>query len=81
MVGMPVSNNGGTGNRYAGPITALNGIITSTAVGTANNTYIAEIDGIFVAQTSGNIFPRFRSETNGRQVIINAGSVVTFKEY
>lgn len=70
----------GTGGLFSGPLTALNGVVTTTAVAAANTPYIARITGIFVATTSGLIYPQFRSEVNGSQVSVLANSITTFKE-
>lgn len=70
----------GTAGLYSGPLTALNGVVTTTAVAAANTPYIARITGIFVAATSGLIYPQFRSEVNGSQVSVLANSITTFKE-
>lgn len=70
----------GTAGLYSGPLTALNGVVTTTAVAAANTPYIARITGIFVATTSGLIYPQFRSEVNGSQVSVLANSITTFKE-
>lgn len=70
----------GTAGLFSGPLTALNGVITTTGVIAANTPYIARTTGIFVATTSGLIYPQFRSEVNGSQVSVLASSVTTFKE-
>lgn len=76
-----ISNNGGTSNKFVGPLSALNGVILSTAVGASGTQYIAEIEGIFTATSSGLIYPQFRSETNGTQVRVNVDSLTTYREY
>lgn len=78
---MCISNTGGTANKFTGPINALNGVITSTAVGSVGTQYMCEVEGIFTATSSGLIYPQFRSETNGQQVRINVDSIATYKEY
>lgn len=70
----------GTAGLFSGPLTALNGVLTTTGVVAANTPYIARTTGIFVATTSGLIYPQFRSEVNGSQVSVLASSVTTFKE-
>lgn len=70
----------GTAGLFSGPLTALNGVVTSTSVIAANTPYIARITGIFIATTSGNIYPQFRSEVNGSQASILAYSITTYKE-
>lgn len=79
--GMPISNTAGTGNKFHGVLTALNGIVTSTGVGAANTQYMAEIEGVFTALTSGFIYPQFRSEVNGSAVTAYADSNLEYKEY
>jgi len=81
MVEMPISNNVGTTNKFCGPLLALNGVVTSTGVGTANQLYVGEIEGIFVASTSGIIYPQFRSEVSASQATVDVNSIVVFKEF
>jgi len=81
MVEIPTSNNATTTNKICGPISALNGVVTSNAVGTAGLVYLAEIEGVFRATTSGLIYPQFRSEVNGVQVRVNIDSNMVYKEY
>jgi hypothetical protein len=70
----------GTAGLYSGPLTALNGVVTTTSVAAANTPYLARITGIFIAATSGTIYPQFRSEVNGSQASILANSITTYKE-
>jgi len=77
----PISNAGGTANNSGGPINALNGVITTTAVGATGTQYRAQIEGVFTATTSGLIYPQFRSENNGTQVRVNIDSCMVYKEY
>jgi len=77
----PISNTAGTANKFCGPLSALNGVVTSSATGATGTQYIAEIEGIFTATTSGEIYPQFRSETNGTQVRINVDSFGVYKEF
>ena len=81
MVEIPTSNNATTTNKICGPLNALNGVVTSNAVGTAGIVYMAEIEGIFTATSNGIIFPQFRSEVNGSQVRIDIDSNMIYKEY
>ncbi len=77
----PVSNTAGTGNNFGGPLNALNGVVTTSAVGATGTQYRAQIEGVFTATTSGLIYPQFRSETNGTQVRVNIDSNMVYKEY
>jgi hypothetical protein len=81
MAEAPISNTAGTGNKYCGPISAINGVVTTSGVGAVGTQYSAEIEGIFIATTSGVIYPQFRSETNGTQVRVNIASNMVYKEY
>jgi len=77
----PVSNTAGTANKFSGPINALNGVVTTSAVGATGTQYRAQLEGVFTATTSGLIYPQFRSETNGTQVRVNIDSNMVYKEY
>ena len=77
----PVTNTPGTGNKFSGPISALNSVVTTTGVGAANTQYRAQIEGVFTALTSGFIYPQFRSETNGTAITVYADSNLEYKEY
>jgi hypothetical protein len=81
VVEMPISNTAGTANKFSGPLSALNGVVTGSGVGTVGTQYLAEIEGVFTATTSGLIYPQFRSEVNGSQVRINIDSNIVYKEY
>lgn len=70
----------GTAGLFSGPLTAINGVVTTSGVPAANTPYLARITGIFIATTSGLIYPQFRSEVNGSQVSVLAKSITTFKE-
>lgn len=71
----------GTSGLYTGPLTSLStSIVTSTSVPVANTKYLARITGIFVATTTGTIFPQFRSEVNGSLVTIHPSSTMVYKE-
>lgn len=70
----------GTGGLFSGPLTALNGVITSSGVPVANTPYMARITGIFIATTSGLIYPQFRSEINGSNASVLVDSICTYKE-
>jgi len=78
---MPISNTGGTANKFSGPINAMGTVITSTAVGAANTWFIARVEGLYLCSGSGVFYPYFRSEVNGSQVAIEAGSIAEWKEY
>jgi hypothetical protein len=78
---IPISNTAGTANKFSGPISALNGVVTGSGVGTAGTQYLAEIEGVFTATTSGLIYPQFRSEVNGSQVRVNIDSNMVYKGY
>lgn len=80
-VEIPTSNNATTSNKICGPISALNGVVTSSSVGTAGIVYLAEIEAIFTATSTGVIYPQFRSEVNGSQVRVNIDSNMIYKEY
>ena len=77
----PISNTAGTANKFSGPISALNGVVTTSAVGSVGVQYRAQVEGVFTATSSGVIYPRFRSETNGVQVRINIDSNMVYKEF
>ena len=77
----PVSNTGGTGNKFVGPINAINGVITTSGVGAVATQYLATIEGVFTATSTGLIYPQFRSENNGTQVRVNIDSNMVYKEY
>lgn len=77
----PVSNTAGTGNKFSGPINAINGVVTTTGVGAVGTQYRAQIEGVFTATSNGFIYPQFRSETNGTQVRVNIDSNMVYKEY
>lgn len=81
MAEAPISNTAGTGNKFCGPISAINGVVTTSGVGAVGTQYSAEIEGIFIATTSGFIYPQFRSETNGTQVRVNIDSNMVYKEF
>lgn len=70
----------GTAGLYSGPLTALNGVVTTSGVPVANTPYLARITGIFVASTSGIIYPQFRSEINGSNASVLNNSICTYKE-
>lgn len=80
-VTIPASNTIGTANGFQGPINAINGVVTSTGVGTIGQLYYGKIEGVFRATGNGVLFPQFRSEVNGNQVRINIGSNIVYKEY
>ena len=81
MVESPISNTAGTANKYCGPVSAINGVVTSSGVGATGTQYSAEIEGVFTATSSGIIYPQFRSENNGTQVRVNIDSNMVYKEY
>ena len=70
----------GTAGLFSGPLTALNGVITTSGVPVANTPYLARITGMFIASTSGLIYPQFRSEVNSSNASVLVGSVITYKE-
>lgn len=80
-VTLPVNNTAGAANAFSGPISAINGVVTSTGVGTIGIQYYGKIEGIFIATTSGTFYPQFRSEVNASQVRINIKSNTVYKEY
>lgn len=80
VINIPIAADG-TAALYTGNSTAFGDIVTSTGVQAANTDYVARIDGIFVCTTSGTIVPQFRSEVNGSQVTVKAGSVLIAREF
>lgn len=75
------TGNDGTGSTYTGNLTSLGDIIQSTGVQTANTNFMARVEFNFICTTSGVIGPQFRSETNGTNVVIDAGSNATILEF
>jgi hypothetical protein len=73
--------NDGTGNTYSGTINAFGDIVTSPSVQTANANFIMALEGVFVASVSGTIVLRARSEINGSQITIAAGSSVLSRRF
>jgi len=71
----------GTGGLSSAPITNFTtNLVASASTPVANVDYLARLTGIFVASTSGEMYPRFRSETNGQQVSVKPDSILLFKE-
>jgi hypothetical protein len=75
-----INQNNGTAALFAGPLINLTSFVQSTSVLATNTNYLTTITGIFVATGNGQIYPRFRSETNGTQVSVRDNSICTFKE-
>ncbi len=73
--------NDGASAMFSGHITSFGDVVTSTGVQAANVDYIAKYEGLFVCSTSGTVVPQFRSEVNGNQVTVQAGSVILVREY
>lgn len=71
----------GTAALYSGSITALDDLVISTGVQTANTLYICSVKGTFTCTTSGTLVPKFRSEVNGSTVTFAAGSVALYREF
>ena len=71
----------GTNSLYAGSITSFGDAVTSTAVEAANTDYVAKLQGVFVCTASGDIGFQFRSELNGTQSQVKAGSVQLVREF
>jgi hypothetical protein len=59
---------------FGGTINSFGDTVVSPSVQTANANFIAIIGGVFVASASGTIALQFRSEVNGSQVTVAAGS-------
>jgi hypothetical protein len=49
-------------------------MILGSAVPSTGTTYLAHIYGVRTGATSGNLMPRFRSETNGTSVSVKTYS-------
>lgn len=71
----------GTGSIFTGHITAFNDVVTATGTAQANTSLVAKIEGVFVCTTNGTLTPVFRSEVNGNQVSIRAGSSILVREF
>jgi hypothetical protein len=71
----------GTASIYNGAITSFGDVVVSTGVPATGVDYIASIQGIFVCTTSGSITMQFRSEVNGSQVTVQAGSNMLVREW
>jgi hypothetical protein len=66
---------------YTGHITGFGDTVVTSGVQATGVDYIAKYEGLFVCSTSGTIVPQFRSEVNGSQVTVQAGSVILVREY
>ena len=80
VVNMPVQSDG-TNALYSGSITSQADVVVGTGVQTANTTYVANIKGVFTSTSAGTFVPQFRSEVNGSQVSIVAGSIALIREF
>jgi hypothetical protein len=71
----------GTGTTYSGAITSSGDLVVSNSVPAANIDYVLSFQGIFICTTGGNLIPQFRSEVNGNQVTVQAGSNMIAREF
>jgi hypothetical protein len=78
-VQIPTLGDGTTAN-FNGTINASGDIVLSTGTPVANVNYCAVITGVFVCTTSGSIAPQFRSENNGTNITVLAGSFISVRE-
>jgi hypothetical protein len=70
----------GTASIFSGTINASGDVVVSTATPVINVNYTATITGVFVCTTSGTFTPQFRSENNGSNVTLIAGSCIKARE-
>lgn len=67
----------GTDQQFTSVATALGTVLVSASAIAQNTTYLAVIDGVFLAAADGTLQLRFRSEVNGSQVSVLNGAALS----
>lgn len=75
------ANADGSGCEFQAAVTALNDVTNAGAVPAINTDYLARVEIVIVCTTSGTVTPRFRSETAGTNVTVQASSLATCEEF
>lgn len=68
----------GTNSAYHGYVGYSSQPVVLTGTPTTNYYHMAKFEGIFIANSSGNLYPQFRSEISGSQIKVIAGSLALY---